>query len=144
MLNSIADVFYIAIKWRLRIIFGAYFITTVAMSYYVFVATSVVDWNWLYQIMFPMSAISCLMMFFKTEIGKGSIYLMPLGVAAFIRDIDIWQNFFSDTENFDFGTAVLGSVGWTLAVISIIYIDLVESRLYHRLVNTLDVRQETN
>ena len=139
MIDSLADAFHVPIKWRIKSIFLVYSSVSVGLTYFVWFDNSIAtDWDIVYRILYPLSFLSCLYMVFYTSIGKGNLYLFPLVLASLIRVVDVWQNFLSQTQTFSFESALLGTAGWLLLAVSVAYVDLLESRIYHKLINLDD------
>lgn len=131
----------IPISFRIRVAFFLYGLISLAATLYVFLAVNnATTLDLVYEILFPTSVISCAWMVYKPQIGAGSLFLAPLFLGSFVRVLDIWYNYAQ--SNITLAIATLGSIGWSFLLVSISYIDLLESRIYHRLVNYIE--QEAN
>lgn len=141
ILSTFSDHFQLSISVRLRVIFVFYGLVSAAAAALAFTKGNMVtDFDFVYQLIFPIAVLSCFAMAIHPEIGNGSLYLLPLFLGSFIRVTDLWVNYFQ--EDISLETATRGSIGWTFLLISIAYVDLLESRIYHRMVNYIE--QEAN
>lgn len=139
ILSTAADAFKlpISIAGRIRIVFTFYAVISFAASILVFaVPNDATDFEIAYMILFPVGTVSCLAMTVRPTIGDGSLYLLPLFAGSLIRVADFWINFAHGDTTLEVATR--GSVGWSFLLVSIAYIDLLESRIYHRMVNYIE------
>ena len=126
-----------SISARSRLIFLFFALVSAAAALLVFkYPNAETDWDLAYEILLPVGVLSCMAMAIKPSIGDGSLYLVPLFMASTIRVIDLWQNYFQGDLNLE--EATRGAIGWSFLMISIAYVDLLESRIYHRMVNYIE------
>lgn len=143
ILSTAADAFKlpISIAGRIRLVFLFYALISVAAAVLVYVAPNPgTSFDIVYKILFPIGVISCLAMAWRPTIGDGSLYLLPLFVGSCVRVADFWFNYLSDDLSLEVVTRA--SVGWSFLLVSIAYVDLLESRIYHRMVNYIEQKSE--
>lgn len=137
ILTTFSDKFNVTIAHRLKFIFASYAIISLGASILVFAyPTPNTYFEIVYFILFPMSVVLCAYRACRPRIGSGSIFLFPLFVGSLVRDLDLWINYFDGNNTLE--QTIRGSVGWTFLIVSIAYIDLLESRIYHRMVAYID------
>jgi hypothetical protein len=68
----------------------------------------------------------------RPKIGEGALFLFPIFLGSVILIIDLWLSYFQGMNKL--GSTAASTSGWTLLLVSIAYIDLLESRIYHRMV----------
>lgn len=141
LLSSFADNIHISITTRIRLIFSLYSALALSYSILVIVTNSqAVSFHLFYEIMFPLATLSCLMFICKPKLGTSSLYLAPLFIIALVRTFDIWTNYFKGDTTLEVATR--GSYGWSILLVSIVYIDLLESKIYHQLVNYIEQKTD--
>lgn len=143
ILSTAADHFKvpISIAARIRLVFFFYgLISLAAFALNYTRPSNAVDFEIVYLILLPVGTISCFVMVCRPAIGSGSLFLLPLFVGSSIRIVDFWWNYFEGDIPLEVATR--GSVGWSFLLVSIAYVDLLESRIYHRMVNYIE--QETD
>lgn len=134
MIRSIFDHINLPIKTSLRIIFGI--LTSINLGitiWFWFNDSKLTDWDWVYEFGFLFSAACTSWLVYKPRIGTGSIFLLPTLIFSFIRVIDLLQNYWIGDNGM--GWAVFfEAVIWSGFVIFVAYIDILESQIYHRIV----------
>ena len=137
--NTAADTFRVSlsIAARIRLVFLFYAILALAAATLSFIApNTATDFHFVYRLLFSIAVVTCLFMVFKPTIGGGSLHLFPLFLGSLIRIGDIWMNYWKGDISLEVATR--GSVGWSFLLVSIAYVDLLESRIYHRMVTYIE------
>lgn len=125
------------IKFRIRTAFFLYGVVSLALSIYLWRGIHpYLNWELLYQFLFPLSSLSCMFMLIRPKIGEGSLFLLPLFTASLTLIVDLWVGYLNDERTLAGATASTGA--WSFLAVSIAYIDLLESKIYHRMVAYID------
>lgn len=133
-----SDFFHVSVTTRIRGIFFFYTIISIGSFILYWVRSNVyLDWKPVYLILFAISALSSIGATIRPKIGNGSLHLLPLWAAMVLYVVDLWKDYFIDDEFITLNMVLAGSIVPVFVIVSIVYIDLLESRIYHRLVETL-------
>ena len=137
ILSSFADTSALSIKTRLRVIYILYFVVLCSGTYLSwFFNSDAADLRYFYDVAYVVGIVFAAWAIYKPRIGMATIYLFPFFFIAIVRLIDLWQNYFSGHSPLE--VTVRGALGWSAILIFILFIDLLESKIYHRLVAALD------
>lgn len=141
IITSFSDKFNVSISQQLRLIFGSYAVISLGAAFLVIAyPTPNTYFEIVYYILFPASVVLCGYRACRPRIGSGSIFLFPLFMGSLVRDLDLWVNYFEGNNTLE--QTIRGSIGWTFLMVSIAYIDLLESRIYHRMVAYIEQKAQ--
>jgi len=129
-----------SITSRIKTIFAAFSFISLVGTYFVFFHEARLPFVWVYQVLLPLSVISTGYMAWKPRIGNGSLFLLPLLLICLTRLGDLWWGYFMGDDHL--GDVAGFSAAWSFLLISIALVDLLESRIYHRMVTYIEQEAE--
>lgn len=128
---------------QLRVVFACMALATAARTYYSWTGRSTAtDFAWVYRIGFPVIAASFAWGAWRPRVAGMTAYFWPLATLALIRVADFIQDWFITPTTIDGRRAeqldlldrlTVGAYGWTMAVLLILLIHVLEDQIYARL-----------